>query len=128
MKKDMKSFGLMVVTACLALSLGVTTASFGQEALPQPGEVIDKSNIEKYKHLFPEEFLEAFLEQLDLRETLVILTSDHGNIEDLSVRTHTRNKAMTLLWGSGAQETADSMRSITDVTPAVLRSLKGQTT
>jgi len=50
----------------------------------------------------------------------VILTSDHGNIEDLSVRGHTRNPALTLLWGQGARKTAQTLNSLLDVTPAIL--------
>jgi|GEM_PF-636743 len=33
-----------------------TSSSFGQE-LPKPGEVINKTNIKKYSHLFPESYL-----------------------------------------------------------------------
>ena len=32
-------------------------ASFAAEALPKPGDVIDKSNYQQYKHLFPVDFL-----------------------------------------------------------------------
>lgn len=72
-----------------------------------------------------EVFLEAFLRQVDLSRTLVILSSDHGNIEDLSVRTHTRNPAMTILWGPGAGAVAEGLQSITDVTGAMLQALVG---
>ena len=65
-------------------------------------------------------FLAAFLEEVDLTETLVVLTSDHGNVEDLSVKTHTRNRVMTRLWGRGAEEVKDRIRSLEDVTPAIL--------
>jgi len=43
-----------------------------KEAYPQPGETIDKSNYETYKHLFPEVFLEAFTTGWDLIEPLSI--------------------------------------------------------
>jgi hypothetical protein len=67
-----------------------------------------------------EEFLHAFLQRVDLDETLVILTSDHGNIEDLSVRGHTRNPALTLLWGRGCHGISQKLHSLLDVTPAIL--------
>jgi len=70
-----------------------------------------------------ERFLSAFLDDVDLNETLVILTSDHGNIEDLSVKTHTRNRVMTRLWGRGAEGVKDRIRSLEDVTPAILEML-----
>ncbi|MBU0755866.1 MAG: metalloenzyme, partial [Planctomycetes bacterium] len=68
-------------------------------------------------------FLESFLAQVDLNRTLVLLTSDHGNIEDLSVRGHTRNPALTVLWGKNAPAVAERMDSILDVTGLLLRIL-----
>ncbi|MCK5738795.1 alkaline phosphatase family protein, partial [bacterium] len=44
-------------------------------------------------------FMMAFLTTVDLETTQVIFTSDHGNIEDLSVKAHTMNPAMSLFWG-----------------------------
>ena len=70
-------------------------------------------------------FLEALLAAVDLERTLVILSSDHGNIEDLSTRTHTANPALTVLWGRGAGETARRITSIRDVPGAVLDRLGG---
>jgi len=45
--------------------------------------------------------LEAVLTSLDLKETTVVLSSDHGNFEDLKVKTHTTNKVPTCVWGPG---------------------------
>jgi predicted AlkP superfamily pyrophosphatase or phosphodiesterase len=70
-----------------------------------------------------EEFIEAFLEKTDLDRTLVVLSSDHGNIEDLSVRTHTLNPALTILWGSGSEEIAARIHTIMDVPGELLRAL-----
>jgi 2,3-bisphosphoglycerate-independent phosphoglycerate mutase len=41
--------------------------------------------------------LEGTLARLDLDETLLVLTSDHGNIEDLSTKSHTRNPVPLIL-------------------------------
>ncbi len=71
-----------------------------------------------------ERFLEAALAAIDLNETLVLLTSDHGNIENLSVRTHTFNPALTLLWGKGAADAARQLRSLRDVACLVLDILR----
>ena len=43
--------------------------------------------------------LEVVLETVDLERTLVLVTSDHGNIEDERVRTHTLNPAILAIWG-----------------------------
>ena len=68
-----------------------------------------------------ESLLDALLAHLDLSRTLVILTSDHGNLEDLSVKTHTTNLVPTLLWGKGADAVASAIRDLTDIAPAILR-------
>ncbi len=50
------------------------------------------------------EFVRKTLEKIDLETTTVILTSDHGNVEDLSVRNHTLNDVPTVVWGRNRQE------------------------
>lgn len=65
-------------------------------------------------------FLERFLLTVDLSETQIILTSDHGNIEDLRVKTHTLNPVMTLLWGPLTNTWVERLHSLTDVTPTIL--------
>jgi bisphosphoglycerate-independent phosphoglycerate mutase (AlkP superfamily) len=73
------------------------------------------------KHL-PElaSFINAFLESVNLDETTVILTSDHGNLEDLSIRNHTLNDVPTVVWGRGNQEAAGTIRDLADITPAII--------
>ena len=44
-------------------------------------------------------FIRELLTKLDLEHTTVILTSDHGNIEDLSSRNHTLHQVPTIIWG-----------------------------
>lgn len=70
-----------------------------------------------------ERFLESFLSNADLENTLVVLSSDHGNIEDLSVRGHTRNPALTLLWGKGAKAASKAMTTIMDVPEVLMKVL-----
>ncbi len=67
-----------------------------------------------------ERFLSAVLDRVDLHHTLVIVTSDHGNIEDLSVKGHTRNPVQTLVFGRHREYIVQHLRSIQDVTPVVL--------
>ncbi len=70
-----------------------------------------------------EAFLDGVLSQVDLDTHLVVLTSDHGNIEDLSTGRHTFNPVPTLCWGAGRDAAASSIRSIADIASAVLRHL-----
>ena len=69
------------------------------------------------------EFIRETLKRLDLSRTTFILTSDHGNIEDLSIKTHTLNKVPTIVWGRNNQETAGQIRNLTNITPAILNLL-----
>jgi hypothetical protein len=68
-------------------------------------------------------FVRAVLGRVDLARTTVLLTSDHGNVEDLSVRNHTRNFVPTLAWGPGRDPVARRVRSLADITPTVLEIL-----
>lgn len=69
-----------------------------------------------------ERFLTAVLDHADLCSTLVVVCSDHGNLEDVSVMTHTRNPVPTMIWGVSPDARA-AIRSLTDVTPFLLRQL-----
>ncbi|CUH96200.1 hypothetical protein P22_2289 [Propionispora sp. 2/2-37] len=51
---------------------------------------------------------------------LVLITSDHGNFEDLSTKKHTLNQVPTILFGKHCTEIAKKINSLVDVTPAVL--------
>jgi 2,3-bisphosphoglycerate-independent phosphoglycerate mutase len=67
-----------------------------------------------------ERFLTAVLRDVNHEETLVVLTSDHGNIEDLSFRGHTRNPVMTLFSGAGAEQMMHDVHTILDLYPKIL--------
>lgn len=66
-------------------------------------------------------FLSGLLEARSA-DTLLVIASDHGNIEDLRVG-HTTNPVPVIAAGPGAESVLAEVRSITDVTPAILRSL-----
>lgn len=50
----------------------------------------------------------------------LLLVSDHGNIEDLTVRTHTLNPVPWLVLGPDDRDLRERVASLTDVTPALL--------
>jgi len=64
-------------------------------------------------------FIGETLKLVNLKNTTVILTSDHGNIEDLSVRNHTLNDVPTIIWGREKQTIAGQIKDLTDITPAI---------
>jgi bisphosphoglycerate-independent phosphoglycerate mutase (AlkP superfamily) len=68
-------------------------------------------------------FIRALLGTLDLTSTTVVLTSDHGNIEDLSARNHTLNAVPTIIWGRHRGDIAGRVLTLADVTPAIVDTL-----
>jgi bisphosphoglycerate-independent phosphoglycerate mutase (AlkP superfamily) len=68
-------------------------------------------------------FLASALRFADTPDGLVLLASDHGNIEDLRVRTHTRNPVPLAARGGGAKGILSEVRDLTDIAPAIARLL-----
>lgn len=71
-------------------------------------------------------FVRKVIEHVDLTDATVILTSDHGNVEDLSIRNHTRNRVPTLAWGVGRARARDSVCDLADITPTILQILSAR--
>jgi 2,3-bisphosphoglycerate-independent phosphoglycerate mutase len=67
--------------------------------------------------------IRGVLAAIDLDRTTVILTSDHGNIEDLSSRNHTLNLVPTIVWGANRQHIASRIKNLADITPAIVQTL-----
>ncbi|HEV2707302.1 MAG TPA: alkaline phosphatase family protein [Pyrinomonadaceae bacterium] len=70
-------------------------------------------------------FVRAVLAHIDLERTTVILTSDHGNVEDLSLKNHTLNLVPTLVWGAERELVRRRIRTLADITPTIVRILTG---
>ena len=71
--------------------------------------------------------LAGVLEAMESRETILFMTSDHGNIEDLSTKGHTRHPVPALIYGRGHERIASRLHratgargSLMDVTPTLL--------
>jgi len=54
------------------------------------------------------------------RDCTLILTSDHGNFEDFSVKTHTLNHVPVLIAGNKSGEIARQITDLASITPAIL--------
>jgi len=65
-------------------------------------------------------FIRELLIRIDLDRTTVILTSDHGNIEDLSLRNHTLHDVPTIVWGAQREQIAARIQTLADITPAIV--------
>ena len=68
-------------------------------------------------------FIRELLVRIDLKNTSVILTSDHGNIEDLSSRNHTLNPVPTIVWGANKERIANRIETLADITPVIVETL-----
>ena len=64
----------------------------------------------------------GLLDAWDDNQGLILLTSDHGNLEDLSTRRHTANPVPGLLVGAPAlrERFTAGLKDLTDVTPRIL--------
>jgi hypothetical protein len=65
--------------------------------------------------------LQTALARLDLKSTTVIVVSDHGNVEDGRVKTHTLNPAFFAMWGNWAPSWEPTR--LTDVVPLIWEAL-----
>lgn len=61
----------------------------------------------------------GLLEAWDDDAGLLIITSDHGNLEDKRTTSHTRNPVPTILAGRGHAQLAAGIHDLTDIAPAV---------
>jgi hypothetical protein len=80
----------------------------GHRRVPDPVGVVERFD----------RFLGATLDATDADETTVIVTSDHGNLEDERTHGHTMNPVPALLVGAGRERVGERLRDLTDLTPA----------
>jgi 2,3-bisphosphoglycerate-independent phosphoglycerate mutase len=78
-----------------------------------------------YLEMF-DQIMASLLDCWDFENGLMIITSDHGNMEDLSIRQHTENDVPTVVIGARRHEFAEGFTSLQHITPAVLRLLLDQ--
>jgi len=67
-----------------------------------------------------DEFLGELIKLVDPNRYIVFIASDHGNIEDISVKTHTMNPVPTIVAGRLPEGVTLKVESLLDIMPAVL--------
>lgn len=69
--------------------------------------------------------LDSLISDWEKRTDLIVLTSDHGNLEDLSVRGHTRNPVPALLIGPSdlRSQFAANLHDLTDFAEATINTI-----
>lgn len=67
-----------------------------------------------------DDFLSGVWDELNARRETVVISSDHGNMEDLSVKTHTENPVGTWVWGQHTARFTDGVASLVDIPRVIL--------
>lgn len=65
-------------------------------------------------------FLGELLKLIDVEKDILFITSDHGNIEDVSIKTHTMHKVPTVIIGEIPKDVNVKIESLIDIMPFVL--------
>ena len=65
-------------------------------------------------------FLAALVRCTEAAGITLVMTADHGNIEAIGERGHTRNPVPFIVFGPGEEWIRDRVKSLQDVTPAIL--------
>jgi hypothetical protein len=105
--------------ADVAAGYKFTLFEFFQTDLAGHGRVPDRVGVVERL----DRFLGAALAATDLEETLVLLTSDHGNLEDERTDAHTLNPVPAVLVGAERDDLARRLRALTDLAPACVEAL-----
>jgi phosphopentomutase len=81
------------------------------------GRIADEFN-KIYSNI--DRFMLSVLQNLDHNKMTLIVCSDHGNIEDLSVKTHTKNPALTITAGLNAKKLSEKIKDLSDIKPSII--------
>ncbi len=84
-----------------------------------------KRNMEAAEDLLRtfDQVLGGLLSSWDDEQGLILITSDHGNLEDLTIRNHTRNPVPAIVIGASKlrREFTRNLKDLTDIYPAILQ-------
>ena len=69
-------------------------------------------------------FLAALVRSVEAAGITLVMTSDHGNIESISERGHTRNPVPFVAFGPRERALRERVNSLVDVTPAILAEME----
>ncbi len=65
-------------------------------------------------------FLYTILKGLDYNKSTLLICSDHGNFEDLSVKTHTMNPSLTISAGRNSENLFNEIKNISQIKDAII--------
>jgi hypothetical protein len=67
-----------------------------------------------------DDFLQGVWDELNSQRETIVISSDHGNMEDLSVKTHTANPVGTWVHGRHASRFTDRVKRLMDIPRVIL--------
>lgn len=79
---------------------------------------IVNESVDLVKHL--NRLIKRLVSMLDKESDTLIITSDHGNLEDMNTQLHTTNPVPFFTWGFRDRELQESVESLVDVKSAVI--------
>jgi bisphosphoglycerate-independent phosphoglycerate mutase (AlkP superfamily) len=70
-----------------------------------------------------DQVLGGLLSTWDDEQGIILITSDHGNLEDLAIRNHTRNPVPAVLIGAPKhrEKFTKKLKDLSDIAPAILQ-------
>lgn len=71
-----------------------------------------------------DEFLYTVITGMDKKNMTLIVCSDHGNFEDLSIKTHTLNPSLTIAAGKFAEKLFNNIKDISQIKSAIIKYCK----
>lgn len=71
-----------------------------------------------------DEFFITVINEMDKKKITLIICSDHGNFEDLSVKTHTLNPALIITAGKYSKILSEAIKDISQIKPAIIKYCK----
>lgn len=81
---------------------------------------------EEFEYIFStlDKFLCKIFDELDYKNTSLIICSDHGNLEDTSVKTHTFNPALMISAGKNAKKVFQQVKDLTQIKASIINLFK----
>lgn len=68
-----------------------------------------------------DDFLFTILNEMDYKKLSLIICSDHGNFEDLSVKTHSLNPSLTITAGRNSDKLYKKIKNISQIKDAIIK-------
>ena len=69
-------------------------------------------------------FLYEIFERMDYKNSTLVICSDHGNLEDISIKMHTLNPALMIAAGKNAKVISQQVNDLTQIKDAVINLFK----